>query len=410
MAANSPFWIISVPAKPTADATISTIEAACTGLATATRFAVPAKLRVGTLDLLMSMSDELVKLDHVIEHTSRKLGNQIWSFMDPKPEKGEIFLSIRAASIVDFLRNFEWDTAKYPIRLSVKELAERFQQQVGGIEEEFRSRLTEYSSLAHSVAQYERSLTANLTIRDLTDLVDIDEIIDSDFLITLFVVCHKNQEKEWEQIYDTFDNSEDPVDPKAPNQNQPPPQVHAGERPQIVKFVVPGSSRKVHTDGDQCLMSVTLLKKFKNDFIRKAQKQKYTVREVKIDKENFVSGKENQKRLKNELSTHQNKFLMWCKTNFAETFSAWAHLKALRIHVEAILRFGLPPKNVAALIQLDKPGNEKKLRSLLDLQFAEYASKYIKSDKASDDMSAFVTNEQFYPYVYMEMNLNYARE
>jgi len=356
--------------------------------------------------MLMSLSDELSKLDHIIEHTSRKLGNQVWSFLDTKPGKGEIFLTIQSASILEYVQNFEWDIAKYPVRLSVKDLADRFQQRVSGIEEEFRSRVTEYSNIAHSVAQYERSLSANLNVRDLTDIINIDDIIESDFLTTLFVVMNKNQEKEWEAVYDTFDNAPE-EDSKNPNPRAPEP-VSSERRANIIKFVVPGSSKKIYQEADQSVYSVTMLKLFKADFVRKVQKYKFTVRDVKIDLQNPVSGKENHQRMKAELSDQQGKLLMWCKTNFAETFSIWTHLKALRVHVESILRFGLPPRNVTAIIQLKKGAAEKKIRAGLEMEFSDLSSEYLKDSK-SDDMS-FMGNEKFYPYVYLEMNLNYARE
>ena len=32
----------------------------------------------------------------------------------------------------------------------------------------------------------------------------------------------------------------------------------------------------------------------------------------------------------------------WLKVNFGESFTAWIHVKALRVFVESVLRFGLP--------------------------------------------------------------------
>ena len=33
----------------------------------------------------------------------------------------------------------------------------------------------------------------------------------------------------------------------------------------------------------------------------------------------------------------------WCKTAYGEAFSAWMHIAVVRLFVEAILRYGLPP-------------------------------------------------------------------
>jgi V-type H+-transporting ATPase subunit C len=40
------------------------------------------------------------------------------------------------------------------------------------------------------------------------------------------------------------------------------------------------------------------------------------------------------------------------KSAFSDTFQAWVHLKALRVHVESVLRYGLPPDFVSAAIKV----------------------------------------------------------
>jgi V-type H+-transporting ATPase subunit C len=52
---------------------------------------------------------------------------------------------------------------------------------------------------------------------------------------------------------------------------------------------------------------------------------------------------------KNELTKlHTDKkkqfgpLVRWLKVNFGESFTAWIHVKALRVFVESVLRFGLP--------------------------------------------------------------------
>ena len=95
------YWIISVPAKSgNKEAVFSRIQRCSAEFienGTASRFLVPGGLRVGTLDSLMSMSDELVKIDHMVEHTARKIGQQIYSLKDKKPESGSIFLTINGS-------------------------------------------------------------------------------------------------------------------------------------------------------------------------------------------------------------------------------------------------------------------------------------------------------------------------
>ena len=48
----------------------------------------------------------------------------------------------------------------------------------------------------------------------------------------------------------------------------------------------------------------------------------------------------------------QASLLRWLKLNLSEAFIAWAHLKALRVHTEAILTYGLPVNYRAMLIKV----------------------------------------------------------
>eukprot|EP00339_Tiarina_fusa_P001878 CAMPEP_0117032994 /NCGR_PEP_ID=MMETSP0472-20121206/23609_1 /TAXON_ID=693140 ORGANISM="Tiarina fusus, Strain LIS" /NCGR_SAMPLE_ID=MMETSP0472 /ASSEMBLY_ACC=CAM_ASM_000603 /LENGTH=307 /DNA_ID=CAMNT_0004741789 /DNA_START=277 /DNA_END=1200 /DNA_ORIENTATION=+ len=307
-----------------------------------------------------------------------------------------MFLNIAGASLSDYIQRFQWDTAKYSVRLSVQDLTSRFQEQVSGIEEEYRQKITDFSNVAHAVAQYERSSKANLTIRDLSDILVEVDYLDSDLFCTLFIVCNKQQQKDWESVYESFSTN--------PNSDG----SGSGDRPAVIEYVAPGSLQCITEEGDQCLLSVTLLRQFKDCFKEEAAKHHVTVREVKLDKEHFKSGTEKHEEMKKELKEKQNKLLQWCQTNFCEVFTAWAHLKALRIHVESILRFGLPADFIAAVVKPQKISLEKKLRANLEATFSQHGSVHMQDMK--EDIPGFTSNEKFYPYVFLEMDLNYAKD
>ena len=63
--------------------------------------------------------------------------------------------------------------------------------------------------------------------------------------------------------------------------------------------------------------------------------------------------------------------LDWCKTAYSEVFGSWMHLVAVRLFVESILRYGLPPSFVPVVV---KPhartlAHPKALRGMLADQF-----------------------------------------
>jgi V-type H+-transporting ATPase subunit C len=55
----------------------------------------------------------------------------------------------------------------------------------------------------------------------------------------------------------------------------------------------------------------------------------------------------------------------WLKINFSETSTAWVHVKAMRLFVESVLRYGLPVNFQAVIIKPHKK-QSKRLREAID--------------------------------------------
>ena len=78
---------------------------------------VPKELRVGTLDALMALSDDLVKIDMFFENTTTKIAR---SLVDLSPSDSQ--LTVNGANIEQFVTNFSWEEARYPTKNSLREL------------------------------------------------------------------------------------------------------------------------------------------------------------------------------------------------------------------------------------------------------------------------------------------------
>lgn len=57
------------------------------------------------------------------------------------------------------------------------------------------------------------------------------------------------------------------------------------------------------------------------------------------------------------IANEQNELIRIAKSAFSDTFQAWTHLKAIRVFVESVLRYGLPPEFVSAVIKVTPFGN-----------------------------------------------------
>ena len=81
---TSKFWLISAPPMPTAERAFEVVDektGARSGLAKNVKFTVPT-LKVGTMDTLMSLSDDLVKVDNFVESTTRRIGANLLSILN----------------------------------------------------------------------------------------------------------------------------------------------------------------------------------------------------------------------------------------------------------------------------------------------------------------------------------------
>jgi V-type H+-transporting ATPase subunit C len=358
------YWLISAPKTPQDTfQTVNRKTAKEHNYATNFKFEVP-DLKVGTLDSLMMLSDDLAKIDTFVENTTKKIVRQLTD-IDKKPEKGES-LTVNGTAIDAYLTHFNWDEAKYPMRSPLKELTDKIHQQVAKLDDELKVKSADYQNISHTIAAEERKLGGNLLVRSLADTVKATDITETEYLTTLLVVVPKYLYKDWYANYET-----------------------------LTQYILPRSSKVLAEDAEYGLFTVTLFKKCAEDYKNIAREKRFTVRDFKLDEES-KSGKEERNKLITEKDRQKRNLTRWCKTNFAEAFVAWAHLKAIRVFVESVLRYGLPVNFQAILMQPHKK-EDKGLRTVLADMFKHLASVHVISSKEDDA-------EKFYPYVYIPID------
>merc|ERR1712098_826803 len=97
----------------------------------------------------------------------------------------------------------------------------------------------------------------------------------------------------------------------------------------------------------------------------------------------------------------------WLKTNFAESFEAWIHIKILRIFSESVLRYGLPVCFQAMLI-LPELKAERKLREILKKIYGQLDSTITYTECDYDIPPGLGMNPtEYFPYVSTRININY---
>lgn len=87
---------------------------------------------------------------------------------------------------------------------------------------------------------------------------------------------------------------------------------------------------------------------------------------------------------------------------YQDTFVAWIHLKAIRVFVESVLRYGLPVEKFSAAVFAPQRNKEKLLRSALDEMFKTNNPAFQRDVK---DTTPDPDGEDFYPYVWVNVPL-----
>ena len=75
--------------------------------------------------------------------------------------------------------------------------------------------------------------------------------------------------------------------------------------------------------------------------------------------------------------------LEWCQISYGEAFSTMMHVCTVRVFVESILRYGLPPDFQAVLMRPNMK-HVSKLRKVLNQEFGKDASSHWDDEIGGD--------------------------
>ncbi|KAA8585857.1 hypothetical protein FQN60_007426 [Etheostoma spectabile] len=354
------FWLISAPGEKTCQQTWDKLMVATTrtnNLSENNKFNIP-DLKVGTLDVLVGLSDELAKLDTFVESVVKKVAQYMADVLEDSRDKVQENLLANGVDLVTYITRFQWDMAKYPIKQSLKNISE-------------------------IISKVKSAHLGSLLTRSLADIVKKEDfVLDSEYLITMLVVVpkqvhlNKTSYVDWQKEYET-----------------------------LAEMVVPRSTKLLFEDHDSGLFSVTLFRKAIDDFKHKARENKFTVRDFQYNEEEMKADKEEMTRLSTDKKKQFGPLVRWLKVNFSEAFIAWIHIKALRVFVESVLRYGLPVNFQAMLLQPNKK-NMKKLREVLSELYKHLDSSAAIIDASMDIPGLNLSQQEYYPYVYYKIDCN----
>jgi V-type H+-transporting ATPase subunit C len=374
------------------------------------KFEVPS-LTVGTLDTLMTLSDELGKTDSIVEQTVRKIEK---TAVELAERQGHIDLTVGGVPSNRYIQQFAWDSAKYPNRRPLKELVALIAGGAQAIEEELKQLVTSFGDKSTALQEMKRRKGGNLMTVDLNDVLNEEimskvKIVDTEYLKTVFVAIPYGMKESFEAGvykigngivgYGGPDWTRDPTKLGEP--------VNFGPNVDRHKLkgspVVPGSMQRVHADDETILYAVTILKgqyeagyfdnnEFqpgtKRDFIEEfrnvCKEKRYVMRDFEWDPSQAHKSSMALEQLQVEVDGMKLALMRWCKNHFGDAFVAWMHIKVIRIFVESVLRYGLPVDFTAVLYKVH-PHKDAQLISALDKHLGNPATQADKELEEDDE-------------------------
>jgi len=358
------------------------------------KFEVPS-LTVGTLDTLMTLSDELDKTDQIIEGIVRKIEK---TAMELNERKGShVDLTVGGVPATRYIQQFAWDSAKYPNRRPLKELVQLIAGGATAIEEELKQLTASFGDKQAALQEVKRRKTGNLLAGDLNDILTADimskvKVTDTEYLKTIFIAIPKTMDETFQSgIYKV---GSDLVGYGGPDWSQDPTKLgeplnfgtHVDRHKKRGSPVVPGSLQMVHKDDDSILYAITILKgqyeagyyendefqagtkvDFLGEFTNICREKRFMVREFEWDPSQANKSSLAMEQLAVEVDGMKSALTRWCKNHYGDAYVAWIHMKVIRVFVESVLRYGLPVDFTAVLYKIH-PGKESDLIGALDKQ------------------------------------------
>ncbi|XP_048387951.1 V-type proton ATPase subunit C 2-like isoform X4 [Stegostoma tigrinum] len=244
----SEYWLISAPVDKSNQQIWERMNTVTekASLSNNYKFPIP-ELKVGTLDSLVGLSDELGKLDTFVEGIVKKLAQYTADIMEDSKDKAQENLLANGVDLNRYVTHFQWDMAKYPIKQSLQNLTEVIAKQISQIDTDLKSRAMTYNNTKGNLQNLERKAVGSLLTRTLADIVNKEDfVLDSEYLTTLLAFVPKSNYINWQKTYESLSD-----------------------------MVVPRSTKMIIEDTEGALFTVTLFKKTVDEFKIRARENKY---------------------------------------------------------------------------------------------------------------------------------------
>ena len=284
------------------------------------------------------------------------------------------------------LENFTWDEARHPSRRPLRETVDRIVEAVLKLEDDLKVRSVDYSAKKQTLQQILRRREGSLAVRDLAGVVKPHQVLETENLCSFFVVVPKTGVREFQKAYELLAEfsffSDD------------------GETKRVNAVVPRSADTPLAQDNEYALFRLVVFSRLSDEVKQKCREKGYQVRDLKLQSERGGDPDEELRHLRSEAETAGRELSEWCEKAFAEAITQWMHLITVRVFVESILRYGLPP-NFQGVILKPVARSSGKLRTILATNFGTTGAVHWKDSALSseDSKAGPGIDAETFPYV-----------
>lgn len=310
-------------------------------------------LKIGTLDGLVQQAEAVSSLDNQLQQMVSKTHETISQFYDGDSVKIAKAEAVDGRPAWQYLQQFGWNTAKYRPDRPISKLLAAISEEAISADADLKTKSNTLSQAKAGVANLDKRATGDLTVRSLDSVVRrSDVVMDSEYLRSLLIVVPNAQVREFEANYET-----------------------------LAPMVVPRSSHKITGDSDHSLFSVTVFRKHADAFENKAREYKWLPRDLPVERDEATDADKLKKEdeLRSKERNLRNTVEKLAAATFSDIVKAWGHVKVIRLFVESVLRYGLPPSYITAAFV--PKGSAAKAELTLVAEFGFLGGNAVAKDK-----------------------------
>nr|GAT47892.1 vacuolar ATP synthase subunit C [Mycena chlorophos] len=343
-------------------------------------FPIPS-FKTGTLDGLISLSEDLPKQDNFFTATVAKNVDTLRNLLNNDPSKLSQHVLVNEQPVDTYiLKGWKWNEGRYGVQRGLREIVDTLNKEMTSIDAAMKAKLTNYNLVKGSLVQMQRKKTGNLSVRSLADVVSKEHFVqDSEYLETVLVAVPKSQVKDWNAKYE-----------------------------RLTSMVVPRSSTSIASDEDYTLFGAVIFRRVHDEFVQKCRENKFIVRDFVYSEEELAKQQQDLETADTTEKELWTELLRVSRTNFSESIQILVHLKVIRLFVESVLRYGLPA-NYSGLVVKPDSRSAKRTFGALQTQFAYLRprSNRAKGDKVSNEEFAgeyqTLMEQEFFDFVLCEV-------